>query len=81
MNPLHALPPFLAALPPAHRRLLLCAAIAAASLMSFYVHLLNDSMARAEQRHEVQRHTSSEAPAKPASSPGTAAIVETAGAR
>jgi hypothetical protein len=56
MNPLRVVVLSFAALPLARRRLLVCAAIAAALLMSMYVQLLHHSLARGDQLREVQRN-------------------------
>jgi hypothetical protein len=55
MNPLHVLLRLRTAVPPAQRSLLLCAAIVAISLLSFYVHLLHESMALGDQMRARQR--------------------------
>lgn len=46
-------------LPTAHRPLMAFAAIVAASLLAFYVHLLHESMALGEQMRERQRSATS----------------------
>ena len=46
-------------LPTAHRPLLAFAAIVAVALLSFYVHLLHESMALGEQMRERQRNAAS----------------------
>lgn len=51
-------------LPAAHRPLLAFAAIVAASLLAFYVHLLHESMALGEQMRERQRSATSIGPMK-----------------
>jgi hypothetical protein len=64
MPPLHDLLPTRFDLPTAHRPLLAFAAIVAVSLLSFYVHLLHESMALGEQMRERQRNTVSVGSAK-----------------
>ena len=59
MSPLHVLLRLRTAVPPAQRPLLLCAAIVAISLLSFYVHLLHESMALGDQMRERQRISAS----------------------
>jgi hypothetical protein len=51
-------------LPAAHRPLMVFAAIVAASLLAFYVHLLHESMALGEQMRERQRSANSISPMK-----------------
>ena len=51
-------------LPTAHRPLMAFAAIVAFALLSFYVHLLHESMAMGEQMRERQRSASSISPIK-----------------
>ena len=55
MNLLHVFQRLRTAVPPAQRPLLLCAAIVAIALLSFYVHLLHESMALGDQMRERQR--------------------------
>ena len=55
MNPLRFLLPFHSEWVPAHRQLLVFALIVAVSLLSFYVHLLHESMALGDQMRERQR--------------------------
>ena len=57
MPSLHDLLPRRFELPTAHRPLMAFAAIVAVSLLSFYVHLLHESMALGEQMRERQRNT------------------------
>ena len=59
MNPLHVLLRLRTAVPPAQRPLLLCAAVVAIALLSFYVHLLHESMALGDQMRERQRISAS----------------------
>ena len=56
MPSLHDLLPTRFELPTAHRPLLAFAAIVAVALLSFYVHLLHESMALGEQMRERQRN-------------------------
>ena len=56
MPSLHDLLPARFELPKAHRPLLAFAAIVAIVLLSFYVHLLHESMALGEQMRERQRN-------------------------
>ena len=56
MPSLHDLLPTRFELPTAHRSLLAFAAIVAVALLSFYVHLLHESMALGEQMRERQRN-------------------------
>ena len=56
MPSLHDLLPTRFALPTVHRPLLAFAAIVAIALLSFYVHLLHESMALGEQMRERQRN-------------------------
>ena len=69
MPSLHDLLPSRFELPAAHRPLLVFAAIVAISLLSFYVHLLHESMALGEQMRERQRSTASVGTAKAALKP------------
>jgi hypothetical protein len=64
MPSLHDLLPTRFELPTAHRPLMAFAAIVAISLLSFYVHLLHESMALGEQMRERQRSASSIGPMK-----------------
>ena len=64
MPSLHDLLPTRFELPAAHRPLIAFAAIVAVSLLSFYVHLLHESMALGEQMRERQRSASSIGPMK-----------------
>ena len=65
MNPSRAHLPFRMELTPAQRGLLLgCAAIVAVCLLSLYVHLLHESMARGEQMRAAQRSSANEGVAK-----------------
>lgn len=64
MPSLHDLLPRRFELPTAHRPLMAFAAIVAVSLLSFYVHLLHESMALGEQMRERQRNASSIGPMK-----------------
>ena len=66
MPSLHDLLPRRFELPTAHRPLMAFAAIVAVSLLSFYVHLLHESMALGEQMRERQRSTSNIGPMKTA---------------
>ena len=59
MPSLHDLLPHRFELPSAHRPLMAFAAIVAVSLLSFYVHLLHESMALGEQMRERQRSATS----------------------
>lgn len=65
MPSLHDLLPRRFELPTAQRSLMVFAAIVAVSLLSFYVHLLHESMALGEQMRERQRSASSIGPIKP----------------
>ena len=65
MPSLHDLLPRRFELPTAQRALMVFAAIVAVSLLSFYVHLLHESMALGEQMRERQRSASSIGPIKP----------------
>lgn len=69
MNTLRALLSTHAALPAAQRQLLWCAAIVAVSLLSFYVHLLHESVAVGEQLRAQQRAASQVRPLKPSVAP------------
>ena len=64
MPSLRNLMPIRFELPTAHRPLMAFAAIVAASLLAFYVHLLHESMALGEQMRERQRSATSIGPAK-----------------
>ncbi len=64
MPSLHDLLPQRFELPTAHRPLMAFAAIVAVSLLSFYVHLLHESMALGEQMRERQRSATSIGPIK-----------------
>ena len=64
MKPLPDLLSTPVALRPAQRQLLVCAAIVAVSLLSFYVHLLRESMALGEQMRAQQRASSQIKPLK-----------------
>ena len=66
MKPLPALLSKHATLRPQQRKLLVCAAIVAVSLISFYVHLLHESMALGEQMRAQQRASSLVKPLKAA---------------
>ena len=57
MPTLHDLLPTRFELPTAHRPLLAFAAIVAVALLSFYVHLLHESIALGEQMRDRQRNT------------------------
>ena len=65
MPSLHDLLPRRLELPTAQHALMVFAAIVAVSLLSFYVHLLHESMALGEQMRERQRSASSIGPIKP----------------
>lgn len=67
MPSLHDLLPSRLELPAARRPLLAFAAIVAISLLSFYVHLLYESMALGEQMRERQRSAVSLGSTKPVS--------------
>ncbi len=67
MPSLHDLLPSRLELPAAHRPLLGFAAIVAVSLLSFYVHLLHESMALGAQMRERQRNATSLGAARPTS--------------
>ena len=56
---------FFSAVPSAQRPLLLCAAVVAVALLSFYVHLLHESMALGNQMRERQRASASLGYSKP----------------
>ncbi len=64
MPSLHALLPTRFELPRAQRPLMAFAAIVAVALLSFYVHLLHESMAMGEQMRERQRNAMSSGPVK-----------------
>lgn len=64
MPSLHNLLPHRFELPTAHRPLMAFAAVVAVALLSFYVHLLHESMALGEQMRERQRSASSTGPMK-----------------
>lgn len=64
MPSLRNLMPIRLELPTAHRPLMAFAAIVAASLLAFYVHLLHESMALGEQMRERQRSATSIGPMK-----------------
>jgi hypothetical protein len=72
---------------PGERRLLLCAAVVAVALLSFYVQLLHDSLARGDELREIQRTTGLHKPARtlasaaPGASPGAVTAQRTADAR
>jgi len=64
MNPQRALSPLdIESISP---RLLLCAAVMAVVLMTLFVDLLHDSVARGEQWREAQRNSETRSSAKPA---------------
>ena len=65
MNTLRTLLSTHAALPAAQRQLLWCAGVVAVSLLSFYVHLLYESVALGEQMRAQQRASSQAKPLKP----------------
>jgi hypothetical protein len=69
MNPLRAFLTSRPALPGAQRQLLWCAGVVAVSLLSFYVHLLHESVALGEQMRAQQRASSQVRPLKPAAPP------------
>ena len=75
MPSLHDLLPSRIELPAAHRPLLAFAAIVAVSLLSFYVHLLHESMALGEQMRERQRNSASLGTARPVSQRAPVALV------
>lgn len=60
MTTLRDLLPTRLGMPPAQRPLLAFAAIVAVSLLSFYVHLLHESMALGEQMRERQRSSANQ---------------------
>lgn len=74
MPTLHDLPPHRFELPEAHRPLLVFAAIVAIALLSFYVHLLHESMALGEQMRERQRSATSGVGVKTVSQRGPARL-------
>ena len=75
MPSLHDLLPSRLELPAAHRPLLAFAAIVAVSLLSFYVHLLHESMALGEQMRERQRSAANLGTSRPVSQRAPVALV------
>ncbi|MEQ1685058.1 MAG: hypothetical protein ABL916_15530 [Burkholderiaceae bacterium] len=81
MPSLHDLLPARFELPTAHRPLMAFAAIVAVSLLSFYVHLLHESMALGEQMRERQRSATSVGPMKATARRSPALNVDRSSAR
>ena len=77
MPSLHDLLPTRFELPAAQRPLLAFAAIVAAALLSFYVHLLHESMALGEQMRERQRSSASLGTTRPVSQRAPTGLVPT----